>query len=74
MDQTAYIQGRQITETIRVVQDVIDQANVQESKGVIIFLNQQKAFDCVGWCYVNLFWSHFCVKISVWYISFAKLP
>ena len=50
-DQRAYIQGRQISESIRLTLDILDQQN---NNGCIIFLDQQKAFDRVEWGYLKI--------------------
>ena len=44
-DQKECIEGRQMIETIRLIQDVIHYANEKYSEGAIIFANQQKAFE-----------------------------
>ena len=41
-DQKACIEGRQITETIRLIQDLIDQADNDNTEGAIIFLTNRK--------------------------------
>lgn len=46
VDQKGCIQGRFIGENIRLIEDVIESCNDEE---VVIFLDQQKAFDKVEW-------------------------
>ena len=52
-DQKAFIAGRQITETVRLIQDIIDKADENDEEGAIIFLDQEKAFDRVEWGYLG---------------------
>ena len=49
-DQRAYIEGCQISESIRLTFDILEQQN---NNGCIIFLDQQKAFDRVEWGYLK---------------------
>ena len=53
-DQKAFLAGRQISESIRLTQDIIDYIESNDSKGAIIFLDQEKAFDRVEWGYLKL--------------------
>ena len=53
-DQRAYIEGRQMTESIRLTQDIFDFADLDNKPGAIIFLDQQKAYDRVEWGYLKL--------------------
>ena len=46
-DQTAYVQGRYIGESIRVIQDLIDFADLGEQEGLILSSDSEKAFDSV---------------------------
>ena len=41
-DQTAYVKGRYIRESIRVIQDLIDFADLEEQKGLIFFSDLEK--------------------------------
>jgi exodeoxyribonuclease III len=53
-DQKAFIKGRQISEHIRLTKDIIHFADEQNTKGAIVFLDQQKAYDRVEWGYMEL--------------------
>ena len=70
-DQKAFLPGRQITHTVRLVQDIIDQAEMEDEEGAIIFLDQEKAFDRVEWGYLDMclkkfgFGPKFCQNISM---------
>ena len=46
-DQTAYVQGRYIGESIRVIQDLIDFADLEEQEGLIFSSDFEKAFNSV---------------------------
>ena len=72
-DQKACVKGRQITDTIRLIQDIIDKVDNDDSEGAIIFLDQQKAFDRVEWGYLNAclkkfgFGEYFCNAMTMLY-------
>ncbi len=53
-DQRAYIEGRHITENIRLTQDIISYSDEKNIPGAIIFLDQKKAYDRVEWGYLKL--------------------
>ena len=46
-DQTGYIKGRFIGQNIRVIQDVIDLLENNNTEGGVLFLDFRKAFDTV---------------------------
>ena len=46
-DQTAYVQGRYIGKSIRVIQDLIDFADLEDQEGLIFSSDLEKAFDSV---------------------------
>ena len=72
-DQKAYIEGRQITESVRLTQDIIDYTDENDRPGAIIFLDQKKAYDRVEWEYLKLclekfgFGPRFCSWIIMLY-------
>ena len=47
-DQSGYIKGRTISTNIRLIQDVIDFFEENETEGAIVFLDFKKAFDTVS--------------------------
>ena len=47
-DQSGYIKGRNISNNIRLIQDVTDFFEENESEGALIFLDFKKAFDTVN--------------------------
>ena len=48
-DQTASVQGCYIGESIRVIQDLIDFADLEEQEGLIFSSDLEKAFDSVDY-------------------------
>jgi hypothetical protein len=45
--QKGFVKGRNISETNRMIQDIIQYADEENEEGIIVFLDQQKAFDRV---------------------------
>ena len=58
-DQSGYIKGRTISTNIRLIQDVIDFFEENETEGAIVFLDFKKAFDTVNHDFLNLTLSKF---------------
>ena len=52
-DQSGYIKGRTISTNIRLIQDVIDFFEENETDGAIVFLDFKKAFDTVSHDFLN---------------------
>ena len=52
-DQKGYVQGRYISEANRHIQDVIRYVDDTDDEGIIIFLDQTKAFDRVEWDWID---------------------
>jgi len=46
-NQTGYVPGRQVTDNIRLLEEIIKEANNAGEKGYLITLDAQKAFDSV---------------------------
>ena len=53
VDQTGFIKGRYIGENIRTILDLIDHCNDNAIPAFILFLDFQKAFDSVGWYFID---------------------
>ena len=52
-DQKGLIKGRNISETNRMIRDIIQYVDEEDEEGIIVFLDQQKAFDRVEWGWVD---------------------
>jgi hypothetical protein len=52
-DQKGFVEGRNISEANRMIQDIIQYADEENEEGIIVFLDQQKAFDRVEWGWVD---------------------
>ena len=52
-DQKGFVKGRNISEANRILQDIIDYIDQEEEEDILVFLNQQKAFDKVEWGWVD---------------------
>ena len=48
-DQKGFVKERNINEANRPIQDVIEYTDREDEEGIIIFLDQQKAFNRVEW-------------------------
>ena len=53
-DQSGYIKGRTIATNIRLIQDVIDKLNNDETEIAAIFIDNKKAFVSVSHTYLNM--------------------
>ena len=51
-DQTGYIKGRFIGTNIRLIEDLIEHAGIQDRKGVLLFLDFKKAYDSLEWYFM----------------------
>jgi hypothetical protein len=67
-DQKGFVKGRNISEANRLIQDVITYTDCEDDDYIIIFLDQQKAFDRVEWGWVDhvLCKFNFGEKIREW--------
>ena len=53
-NQTGYIKKRFIGQNIRLIQDMIQHSKGSTNKGVILFLDFEKAFDSIEWNFIFL--------------------
>lgn len=58
-DQTDFLKGRFIGENIRLINNVINYTAQHEIPGVLLFINFEKAFDSLGWSFVNHMFQYF---------------
>ena len=59
-DQTAYIKGRYIRESIRLMQDIIEYVDLEEEEAILFSTDIEKAFDSVNHNFIFAkiwFWS-----------------
>ena len=52
-DQKGFVKGRNISEANRMIQDIIEYIDNEDEEGIILFLDQQKAFDRVEWEWID---------------------
>ena len=53
-NQKGYVNGRYINEANRLIQDIITYADTENMDGLIVFLDQTKAFDRIEWPWVKM--------------------
>ena len=51
-DQTGYIKNRFIDENIRLISDMIELYEKKDLPGILLFIDFEKAFDCLEWKYL----------------------
>ena len=73
-DQKGFVKGRNITEANRMIQDIIEYIDQEDEEGIIIFLDQQKAFDRVEWEWLDFVLEkfNFGVKFRSWITMLLK--
>ena len=74
-DQKGFVAGRTISENNRMVDDIIEFVDNEDEEGVIIFVDQQKAFDRKEWEWLNYVMEcfNFVLKFREWvYMLFKK--
>ena len=52
-NQTGYVKGRYIGESIRILTDIMSISKKKNIPGLIVFLDFEKAFDSIEWCYLQ---------------------
>ena len=53
LNQTGYVKGRYIGESIRIITDMLSFTKKENIPGIAIFLDFEKAFDSIEWCYLQ---------------------
>ena len=52
-DQTGFVEGRNISESNRMIDDIINYVDEEDQAGIIVFVDQEIAYDRVEWGWVN---------------------
>jgi hypothetical protein len=52
-DQNGFVLGRLIGQNIRIIKDLIDYCQVEDVKGLLVFLDFEKAFDTLNWSFLK---------------------
>ena len=52
-DQTGFLKNRFIGENIRLVDSVINYANIKKIPGLLLFIDFEKAFDSLEWSFIE---------------------
>ena len=50
--QTGFIKGRFIGESTRFVYDAMNYTEIKKNKGLLMFIDFEKAFDLVSWTFI----------------------
>ena len=62
-DQTTYIQGRNIGESIRVIDDLLEYVDKINEEGILFTVDIEKAFDSINHKFI---FATLCEKVWVW--------
>ena len=57
-NQSGYVEGRYIGETIRTIYDIMDFTKSEGTSGILAFLDFEKAFDSIEWNFI-----HRCLEV-----------
>ena len=52
-NQTGYVKGRYIGESITIITDIMSFTKKKNIPGLAVFLDFEKAFDSIEWCYLQ---------------------
>ena len=52
-DQTGFIKGRYIGENVRLISDIMEQPQANNTPGILISVDFNKAFDSLEWSYIQ---------------------
>ena len=58
-DQTGFIRGRNMSENIRTIDSIIKHTAENNTPGILLFLDFEKAFDTLEWSFINKTLQHF---------------
>jgi len=57
-DQTGFIEGRFISQNVRLLNDIMEYAEVKNIPGILLFIDFRKAFDTIEWNFI-----HNCIEL-----------
>lgn len=69
-DQSGFVKGRYIGESVRIIQDIMDFTKNKNIPGLLLFLDFEKAFDSLEWDF--LFEALKCMNFGLEFISYVK--
>ena len=52
-NQTGYVKGRHIGESVTIITDMMSFTKKKNIPGLAVFLDFEKAFDSIEWCYLQ---------------------
>ena len=52
-DQTGFLKGRLIGENVRLIDRIIAYAESQNTPGILLFIDFEKAFDTLEWYFIE---------------------
>jgi len=52
-DQTGFVNGRYIGQNIRLLSDIMEFSDSKKLQGILLFLEFEKAFDTLEWCFIS---------------------
>ena len=52
-DQTGFVNGRYIGQNIRLLNDIMDYADIKKLPGIFLFVDFEKAFDTIEWSFIS---------------------
>ena len=52
-DQTGFLKGRFIGENIRLIDSIINYTNTEKIRGLLLFVDFEKAFDSIEWSFIE---------------------
>ena len=52
-DQTGFVRGRTIFDSIKIIQDLMDLTKKFKLEGILLFIDFEKAFDSIEWSFLH---------------------
>ena len=71
-DQSGFVKGRYIGQNLRLVNDILEQTKLQNTSGILLQLDFQKAFDTIEWKFIQnaIAFFNFGESIQRWISTF----